>query len=225
MKFDPQTLVDQFAQASAKQAEQLRRATHDATLQALQGRELTIKNIRSALKTVSSAVSQGAAQNGLPGVDVEGLLEKAVAGMDDALVKAVEANRLALQRFADQGADLREKHLKKALGDLEKFEDMLMTAARKAAGDAGAKMAGPWSQVLDKMQVGGSQAGSQASAAAEQFASQMQTALRDSRAAGVKAAVTMAESYTALVSGVLIGMADAMAATTQPAAPRKGKSG
>ncbi len=38
----------------------------------------------------------------------------------------------------------------------------------------------------------------------------MQTAMRETRAAGLKAAQTLAESYTALVSGVLIGMADAL---------------
>ena len=43
------------------------------------------------------------------------LLDKAVAGMDDALLKAVEAHRAALQQLTGQGADLREKHLKKAL--------------------------------------------------------------------------------------------------------------
>ena len=38
----------------------------------------------------------------------------------------------------------------------------------------------------------------------------MKTAMRDSRAAGLKAAQALAQSYTALVSGVLIGMSDAL---------------
>ena len=39
----------------------------------------------------------------------------------------------------------------------------------------------------------------------------MQTATRDQpRSAGLKAAQTLAESYAALVSGVLIGMSDAL---------------
>ena len=39
---------------------------------------------------------------------------------------------------------------------------------------------------------------------------QMQTAMRASRAASLRAAQTLADSYTALVSGVLIGMSDAL---------------
>jgi hypothetical protein len=49
-----------------------------------------------------------------------------------------------------------------------------------------------------------------ASATAEQLMAQMQGAMRDTRAAGLKAVQTLAESYAALASGVLIGMSDAL---------------
>jgi hypothetical protein len=53
--------------------------------------------------------------------------------------------------------------------------------------------------------------------------------IRESRAAGLKAAQTLAQSYTALVSGVLMGMSDALRSGGQeaaaPAAPKAaGKS-
>ena len=38
----------------------------------------------------------------------------------------------------------------------------------------------------------------------------MQTAVRSTRAASMKAAQTLAESYSAMVSGVLIGMSEAL---------------
>jgi hypothetical protein len=217
---DQQALIDMFASASAKQTEQLRKAVYDATLGALKGRELSLKNIRSVLSSVSQAASAGAAQNPLAGVDPQDLLDKAVAGMDDALLKAVEANRVALQQFVDRGVDLRETQLKKALADLEKFEDMLMGVLTKSAAAAGDPMAGPWSQVLEKLNLSGTISGAKASGAAEQLASQMQTAMRESRAAGLRAAQTLADSYTALVSGVLIGMSDAF---QQGAAPKPTK--
>ncbi|HEX6364333.1 MAG TPA: DUF6781 family protein, partial [Albitalea sp.] len=137
-------------------------------------------------------------------------LDSAVAGMDEALLKAVDANRVALQQFVDQGVGLQEKQLKKALDDLDKFESTMLDAVKKATGGAGAQFAGPWQEVLDKMQMKGTMTGAQASATAEQFGEQMRTTMRDSRAAGVKAAQALAQSYTALVSGVLIGMSDAL---------------
>jgi hypothetical protein len=207
---DQDAIIEMFASAGTKGGEQLRKAVSQATLAALQGRELSLKNIRGVLKSVAQAASTGAAQNVTAGIDVEALLDKAVAGMDDALVKAVDANRLALQQFVSQGADLREKHLKKALSDLEAMEDTFIGALKKATEAASAQVSSQWAPVLEKLQAGGTLSGAQAATAAEQFAGQLQTAVRDSRAAGLRAAQTLAESYAALVSGVLIGMSDAL---------------
>jgi hypothetical protein len=220
---DPEALISMFETATAKQSTQLRKAVSDATLQALQGRELTLKNIRGALKSVSEAASQGAGKNVAAGVDVESLLDNAVAGMDDAMLKAVEANRAALQQFVAQGADLREKHLKKAIGDLEKMEDTMMAALKKTADGAGAPLAGAWNQVLEKMQAGGTLTGAQAAGTVEQLTAQMQTAMRDTRAASLRAMQAMAESYTAMVSGVLLGMSDALQQGSAPKPPAKRK--
>ena len=207
---DQDRIIEMFATASASGADQVRNGVQQATLAALQGRELSLKNIRSVLKTVAQAASAGAAQNKLPGVDVEALLDQAVAGMDAALLKAVDANRVALQQLVSQGADLREKHLKKALSDLEAMEDSFIGALKKASEAAGSQASAQWAPILEKMQAGGTLSGAKAATTAEQFVQQMHTAMRDSRAAGLKAAQTLAESYAALVSGVLIGMSDAL---------------
>lgn len=207
---DADALIAQFQSATAQQGEQLRKAVGNATLQALQGRELTLKNIRQALKSVTDAVNTGVMKNALPEADAGALLDKAVAGMDDALLKAVEANRVALAQLVSQGADLRDKHLGKALSDLEKFEDTLLATVRKAAAGAGDQLSGSWAPVLDKMQAGGTLSGSKATATAEKLMEDMQAAVRSSRAAGLKAAQAMAESYTAMVSGVLLGMSEAL---------------
>ncbi len=205
---DQQALIEMFATAGAKQAEQVRQQVSAATLAALQGRELTLKNIRAVLKSVAQAASAGAAQNTTG--DLEGLLDRAVSGMDDALLKAVEANRTALQQFVDQGADLRDKQLKKALDDLEKMEDAFLGSLKKATESAGGGFAAQWAPVLEKVQAGGTLSGAKASEAAEQFTNQFRSAVRDSRAAGLKTAQTLATNYASFVSGVLIGMTDAI---------------
>ena len=215
--FDADSLISMFEGATARGSAKLRESVEQATLAALQGRELSLKNIRGALESVTQAVTQGAAKN-IAGVDAASMLDKAVSGMDDALLKAVQANRAALQQFVDSGADLREKHLKKALDDLDKFEDTLIGAVKKAAGNAG-PMTAPWQQMLDKMQAGGTVSGSSASSTAEQFASQMQEGLRGSRAAGMRVAQALADSYAAMASGVLVGMQAALDAGTARAGP------
>lgn len=215
--FDADALIAQFENASAKGNAQLRGAVEKATLAALQGRELTVKNIRAALDSVTQAASQGAMKN-VAGVDASDLLDRAVQGMDDALLKAVQANRAALQQFVDRGADLRETHLKKALDDLDKFEDMLMGSVKKAASAAG-PMAAPWGELLDKLKAGGSVSGMTAATTAEDLLAQAQGTMRTGRAASLRAAQALADSYTAMVSGVLIGMTEALQGQRSAPAP------
>jgi hypothetical protein len=222
--FDADALITLFEQASARQSAQLERAVADATLAALQGRELTLKNIRGTLEAVAAAASAGAAKNVVPGVHAGALLDRAVVGMDDALLKAVQAHRVALEKLVAQGADLREKHVKKALDDLDRFEDTMFAALKKAAAGVEGPLAGAWDQVLQKIQAGGTASGAQAAQTIEQLATQMQGALRSTRAASVRAAQALAESYTAMVSGVLIGMAEALQGTAPAPAPAAKKA-
>jgi len=224
--FDADALISMFENASASGSARLQKAVTEATLAALRGRELTLANIRSSLDSVAKAVTAGAAKNPLGGESVEAMLDKAVAGMDAALVKAVQANQAALRQFADRGVDLREKHLKKALDDLDKFDDLLIGAVKKAGAAAG-PLAAPWQQAMEKLQAGGSMSGLSAAKTVEEFAEQMGSAMRSTRSAGVRAATVLAESYAAMASGVLVGLSEALGGTAAPApaakkaAPRK----
>jgi len=219
---DQDALVQMMTQASAKQTAQLRQGVAQATLAALQGRELTLKNIRNVLKTVADSAASTAAMNKLSPADTERMLDQVVAGMDQAVLKAVEANRVALGQLVKQGADLREKHLKKAISDLDAMGESFVESIRKAADAAGAQAQAQWAPVLDKLQIKGTLSGAQASTAAQEFMDQMQAAARESRASSLKAVQALSESYAALVSGVLIGMSDAFTAGA-PAAKKSSK--
>src|SRR5258705_160403 len=151
--FDQDALIAQFAEASARQGEALRKAVQEATLKALQGRELTLQNIKGVIKQVSGAAAQGAVQNPLGAAQMEPLLEKAIAGMDAALLQAVEANRRALQQLMEYGAGLREKQVQKAMTDIEKMEDMFFSTVRKAVADGSGPLQGAWGEALDKLQI------------------------------------------------------------------------
>ena len=207
---DHDAIVKMFSEASTKQGEALRKAVNEATLKALQGRELTMENIKKVVKSMTQAASTGAAQNAASPVDVEAMLGKAFAGMDGALLQAVEANHKALQQFVGQGAALQDKQMKSAIANIEKMEDMFFDTVKKAAGGASAPMQGPWTQVLDAMKIKGTGTGAQATQTVEQLVAQAQTALRDGRAASAKTAQAMMDSYAALVSGVLIGMSEGL---------------
>ena len=217
---DQDALITMFSEASTKQGEALRKAVSEATLRALQGRELTLANIKKVVKNVAEAASTGIARNPAPSVDVEGLLGKALSGIDSALLQAVEANRKALEQFVNGGVSLTEKPLKEALANIEKMEDVFFATVTKASQSAG-PLEGPWQSALDAMKMKGSATGNQATQTVEQLMGQAQTMLRSGRASGMRAAQAMLDSYAALASGVLIGMSEGLQAGTQ----RRGGAG
>ncbi|MEO8123536.1 MAG: DUF6781 family protein [Burkholderiales bacterium] len=224
---DQDALIAQFSQASAKQGAAVRKAVSEATLKALQGRELTLANIRSVLASVTQATSAGAAESKLPLPDVEALLGQAFAGMDAALLKTVDAQRVALEQFVSQGADVQGKQMKSALDNLEKMEDTFFATVGKAVQGLDTPMKGPWDQVLETMKLKGTSTGAQASQTVEQMLAQAQTAMRAGRATGLRATQAMMESYATLVSGVLIGMSEGLkqGAPEKPAAKAGARRG
>lgn len=207
---DQDALIDMFAEASAKQGEKLRKAVADATLKALQGRELTLGNVRKVIKVVTQAASAGAEKNPASAVDVEAMLRKAFDGMDAALLKAVEANRKALQQLLDQGAGLRETQIKAALDGVEKMEDLFFSSVGKAVQGVSTPLQGPWQQVLKSMKLEGTATGAGAAQTVEQLMGQAQDALRKGRASSLRASQALMDSYAAMVSGVLIGMSEGL---------------
>lgn len=221
---DREKLVELMTTASARQGETVRATVRDMTLKALQGRELTLQNIRKVLQQVTDATSAGAGARPAGAADVSGLLAKAVDGMDDALLKAVEANRVALERFVEQGVDLQKSQMKKALDDLDRMEDALIAAVRRHT--ASDPLSAAWEPILQQMKLQGTGTGAQVAATIEQFGGQMRDAVRESRAMGLKAANALAESYAAIVGGVLLGMSEAMRSATDAGAGRgRGRKG
>jgi len=223
---DQDALITMFAEASSKQGEALRKSVSEATLRALQGRELTLDNIKKVVKNVAEAASTGIARNPAPAVDVEGMLGKALVGIDAALLQAVEANRKALEQFVSGGVSLSEKPLKEALANIEKMEDVFFGAITKASQSAG-PLQGPWQGALEAMKMKGSATGAQATQTVESLVAQAQTALRQGRATSMRAAQAMLDSYAAMASGVLIGMSEGLQAgakTGKSAATPAGKA-
>lgn len=208
---DTDALIAQFENATSQQGAALRKAAQQATLQALQQRELTIKAIKDVVKVVSQAASTGAARN-THGVDVEAMLSQTVAGIDGAVQQAVQASQRAMQQLLDQGLGLQEKQMKKALTDIEKMEDMVFETLRKAtSAEVPAPMQQAWSQALKLFGQGDSATGQAAHTAVESLMARAQAMSREGRALNQRAAQVFVDHYATLVSGVLIGMSEAMA--------------
>ena len=87
---NPDEMLKSMAAEAVKQHKQIRTTIRDLTLQALQMRELSLKQINSVVRKVTEGVNVGVGDSK---IDVEKTLSDALAGMDDALLKVVEAQQ------------------------------------------------------------------------------------------------------------------------------------
>jgi hypothetical protein len=206
LPLDPDDLLKQLTSESVKKSEDIRTSVRDLTLKALHGRQLTLAQIRDVLRNVTEGVNMGALKSP---VNADKVIGDAVAGMDDALLKAVEANRVALARISD-GQSFEESQMKKALDELERYEDTFLRTVKQASAGAGDKLKSHWAGVIKSVKMEGTDTGAQVARTIEEYGSQFQGAMRDSRTAGFKIAHALARNYTTLVSGVLIGLSEGL---------------
>src|SRR5437660_7639876 len=140
----------------------------------------------------------------------EKALSNALAGMDEALLKVVEANKVALQKLTEGGASFEESSVKKGLKELEAFEEKFLDGVKQAAQEASDRTKEQWKSILDNIPRGGTDTGAQVKETLGAHAREAQAAIRSSREAGLKVMHTLTQNYATLVSGVLIGLSEAL---------------
>jgi ElaB/YqjD/DUF883 family membrane-anchored ribosome-binding protein len=155
---DVDQVLKSVASQSIKQGSNLRATVRDLTLKALQQRELTLDQIRKVLRSITEGVNLGVAKREMK---VEKAFSDTVAGMDDALLKAVQASNVALHRLTGKGYDYEDSNLKQALDELEKLEAEFLQSIAKATESASEKIKAPWERVLKQTKLSGTATGTQ----------------------------------------------------------------
>jgi hypothetical protein len=207
---DVDQVLKSLASQSIKQGGNVRTTIRDLTLKAMQQRELTLNQIGKVLRSVAEGVNLGVAKREM---NVEKVLSDTIAGMDDALLKAVHASNIALHKMTGEGYDYEDSNLKQALDELEKLEDEFLQSIVKATDSASEKIKAPWGRVLAKTRLSGTAAGIQVEANIRDYAKRAQTAMRAQRETSFKAAHLLTQNFATLASGVLIGMSEGLGAT------------
>jgi ElaB/YqjD/DUF883 family membrane-anchored ribosome-binding protein len=212
-------VLKKMASESVKQGENLRATVRDLTLKALQTRELSLSQIRQVVTSITEGINLGAAKSKL---DVGKPLAEALAGMDDALLKAVEASRITLELFTDHGVTINDSLVMVALDELERLEDEFLRSVKQSAEHASKEVRAKWTPVLEKMKPGATETGSRVASAIEEVSAHAKNAMRQQRRSTLKATAIMTQSFGTLASGVLVGLAEGIKRT--PAAAKNRKS-
>ena len=196
---NPDEMLKSMAAEAVKQHKQIRTTIRDLTLQALQMRELSLKQINSVVRKVTEGVNVG----------VGGGKFDALGGMDEALLKVVEANKVALQKLTEGGASSEESSVKKGLKELEAFEEKFLDGVKQAVQNSSDPIKEQWKSILDNIPRGATETGAQVAETLSARAREAQVAMRSSREAE-ESQNAMSQNYATLVSGVLIGLSEAL---------------
>ncbi len=206
---DVDQVLKTLASQSIRQGGNVRATVRELTLKALQQRELTLKQIGNVLRSIVEGVHLGVAKREMK---VEKALSDTIAGMDDALLKAVEASNVALHRITGKGYDYEDSNLKQALDELERLEDEFIRNLVQATDSASEKVRAPWQRVLEKTALSGTATGTQVASTIREHAKRAQAAMRAQRETGFKTAHLLTQNFATLASGILIGMSEGMGA-------------
>jgi ElaB/YqjD/DUF883 family membrane-anchored ribosome-binding protein len=200
-------LLKSLASQSIRQGREVRATVRNLTLKSLQQRELTLEQIRKVLQSIVEGVSLGI---GKREIKVEKALSDAVAGMDDALLRTVQASNVALQRLTGDGYAFEDSNLKQALDELERLEDEFLGSITAAADSAGEKLRAPWESVLKKTKMSGTATGAEVASTLRDYAKRAQAAMRAQRETRFRTAHQLTQNFSTLASGILIGMSEGL---------------
>jgi len=100
------------------------------TIKALTNGELDTKSVRQVVDVVIKGARLGATNNSLVAKDSLG---EAVSGLDEALSKAAEASKLALQESVGKAEQFSSHDLKRTLNDLQGLEELFVETLGDAA--------------------------------------------------------------------------------------------
>jgi uncharacterized protein DUF6781 len=89
-------MLKSMAALAVKQHEQVRATIRDLALTTFQMRDLILEQINSVVGNITAGVNIGVGEGKT--TDTQKTLSDALAGMDDALLKVVAANKVALQK-------------------------------------------------------------------------------------------------------------------------------
>ena len=130
--------------------------------------------------------------------------------MDEALTKAAEATRLALEQLTSHARDFSESELDWALANLKRLEEEFLDTVSTVADSAAGKIRQELEDLVVHARRAGTDTGAKVTETVNTLGSKVTATLQESQSAGKEAAREMSARLAALAGGILSGMADAL---------------
>lgn len=203
------------ASDSVRAGVDIRERIHDLTLMALRNRRFDRRSMQDVVRAVTGGVAHGAEQSH---ADLRQGLSEAFRGMDQALKRSAEAGGAALRQLAATGKDLSDSELKQAIATMRQLEDDFLTTASRAAEAANERIRPELRKILHTARETGTETGRIAARTMTDLGQRFSIASIDAAIAGMEVAAEVGSRFAQIASGILGGIADALAT---PAADKK----
>jgi hypothetical protein len=200
--------IRRAASESVRAGIDIRARIHDVTLVALTSRRFDRHGMRDVVRAVTSGMAIGAENSR---TDLRNALAEAFRGMDEAITRSADASRVALRQLVATGRDLSENDVRQALATMKRLEDDFLSTAANAAESAGEKVRPELERLLDTARRNGTDTGRVAASTFTELAQRFSVASLDMALASVELATEVGSRFALIASGILGGIADALA--------------
>lgn len=185
----------------------IRTRVHDLTLQALAGHRFDPENIREVVRTVGESIVSGTRRSG---DDARRAVSEALAGLDQALMRSVEAGRLALGELLAEGRRLSERELHVAFDGLRRLEEDFLATVEQAAEAASEGARPELQEALAQARHHGTETGREIARLMTELGQQVSKATLHAAFTGVETAVEVGARFAQMAGGILSGLADSL---------------
>jgi len=200
--------IESAARESVKSGVDIRQRIHDLTLLALRNRRFDRHGMQEVVKAVTKGMANGAEQSQ---ADFRQALSEAFRGMDNALTRSAEAGGSALRQLAATGKDLSDTEIKQAIAHMKRLEDDFLATAGQAAEATSERIRPELRKILESARTTGTETGRIAAHSLTELGQRFTVASLDMTLAGMEVAAEVGTRFAQVASGILGGIADALA--------------
>ena len=190
------------------------------TLEALTKGDLDTESVQQVASAVVKGAGMGAAS---PSSETKDILVQAVSGLDEALSKAAEASKLALEEAIGQGDEFSSHEIKRSLDDLQGLEELFLETLHDAAKEGKDQVSVILHDLAEHAQHSGTAVGTQLKEGLTDLVEQVSGHGNARLESGVESAKTTGSLLARIASGMLEGIADSLHTSVDVEARRPDK--
>jgi len=191
--------VRRVVQKAVEKNEDVQAAVRDITLKALSEGELD----RQRIKSVAEAVMQGSGDAVVKeSKQMKKSLGEAAAGLEQALIKAADAFRLAIEEAVGRVNEFNSSELKRSVNDLDSLEDIFVETLQRTATSGGEVVRTIAEELATHARHSGTSVGQHVAQSVESLQNQLQELGADTAEAGQEAANRIGQIARGILAGV-----------------------